>query len=1206
MIPESELYAESIFKISIRAFNKKRLNGGMMIQSPKKLLTESTLTFLFLVLVWPFNQGFHALAQGQYVTSISPGIAGGSYYSVSRYSQSIPELQHVISLEAEDVPLNRVLEEISHKANLGIAYNAELRSLDRKKSFQLNFVTVAEALEQVLMGTGYQAVISKTREILLVERFESNQAAVKELQRDISGRVVDQETGESMPGVNVFVPNTNIGTTTDGNGEFEITVPDDANILVFSFVGYERLTVEIGGRTTLNVELQPTVELLENVVVTSFGLEEERKALGYSVQQIEAEELSESRQPNLVNALSGKVSGVEITNTGGAPGRSSRIVIRGINSLDPDANNQPLFVVDGVPIDNSTIEAEGTPRGMSNRAIDLNPDDIESVNVLKGSAATSLYGVRAANGAVIITTKKGEAGDTQINFSSSVGFDRINKYPDFQEIYGQGFAFEHDPNSFWPNWGPKIADVRENINPDWRYYDIWRDAAQTGHQIDNSLSVSGGNEMATYYASVANLQQEGVLPYGDWDRTSVRFSGDIRPRENFQIRSSVAYSNSGGNRVLGDRFMESMMYWAPTKDVTNFEKPDGTMNGYYNDGSSGNNPIYQAKYRTYEDDVNRVIGNITFDYSPTEWLNVLYTLGSDFYSDQRSDITPGPRGIENENVLDSQGFMAETRINNRDLNSTLHITVNRDITESLSGRLRVGNDIFDRSRNLVVSRGSDFVTPEFYHLSNVRELSTSQEILERRLIGVYGDLLLNYNDYLFLNITGRNDWSSTLPENSRSFFYPSVNVSFAFSDLLELPDYFTFGKVRASVSEVGKDAEPYSTNVTYTTPSVYPIDDRVGFTRSDTKGSTDLKPERTTTIEFGTDLRFLDNRLGFDITWYKSNSVDQIFTVPISNATGFTEVITNAGEIENRGIEIQVNARPIQSQDFFWDVGVNFSRNRNEIISIREGIESIFIGSSFGYAGSSASIQLVEGEPFGNIYGRSYERYYEAGAPEDQLYLDEDRKIVIGEDGFPVINTNQLVLGNSQPDWMGSIKNSFSYKNISLSFLVDVKWGLDVYSQYDNFFTAFGITENTLDREDYRVFEGVTSDGQPNTQEVWLGQGLDPEGRIDPETGEVRDYGAGYHRNVKRRATEEFVVDASFIKLRNVRLAYSLPQNLLQSIGMRGITVAASASNIILYTPFEGFDPESRSGGASSNAEGFTGLDYPGVSSVNFSINLSL
>jgi len=985
---------------------------------------------------------------------------------------------------------------------------------------------------------------------------------------------------------------------TDENGEYEITgIPAGEYQIEARYIGYnsrvEDVTIEDGAETVLNFELVMSTSQLNELVVTSFGLEQERKALGYSVQEIDSENLTVGNQANVVNALSGKVSGVQITNTGGAPGRSSRIIIRGVNSLDPSADNQPLFVVDGVPIDNSTIESSGTPRGMSNRAADLNPNDIESVNVLKGAAATALYGVRAANGAIIITTKKGQAGQTRINLNNTVGFDRVNKFPEFQEVYGQGFGFQFDENSFWPNWGAKYSDT-----PGEEYNDIWRDAVQTGVSFDNSINVSGGNEFATYYASVSNLEQEGVLPYGDWGRTSVRLSGDIQPKENFRVRSSINYINSGGMRVLGDRFMESMMYWSPNEDVTNFEKPDGTMRGYRFDGASGNNPIYQAKYWTYEDNVNRIIGNVTFDYTPLDFLNIVYTLGSDFYSDQRTEIIPGPRGVENENVVSSTGAIEETRINSRDINSTLNITLQQDLNESINARLRVGNDIFDRDFNNVVSTGNDFVTPLFYHLSNVRNISIGQNIRQRRLIGLYGDLLVNYDDYLFVNVTGRNDWSSTLPEDNRSFFYPSVSVGFSFSDVVELPEYFTFGKLRASLSQVGKDAPVYATSNTYNTPGVFPLDGQVGFSRSNIRGSADLKPELTTALEFGTDLRFFENRLGLDFTWYKSNSKDQIFDVPISNATGYSRIITNAGEIENQGFEVQLTGRPVQNQDFAWDVTVNYSRNKSTVVEIAEGIDQILVGSSFGYAGSSASIRLLEGEAYGNIYGRSYERYYPDGQePSDPMFLDEDAPLLIGEDGFPVINTDQLVLGNTQPDWIGSINNSFTYKNLDFSFLIDAKWGLDLYSQYDNFFTAFGITESTLDREDTRVFEGFTADGQPNTKEVYLGQGIGPDGV---------DYGAGFHRNRKRAATENFVVDASYIKLRNIRLGYDLPRDFISNFGFRNINVSATATNIILYTPFDGFDPESRAGGAGSNADGFTALDYPGVASFFFSVNLSL
>ena len=410
--------------------------------------------------------------------------------------------------------------------------------------------------------------------------------------QSISGRVTDAQDGGPLPGVNVVAVGTTVGTTTDSQGLYDLDVPANVDSLSFSFVGYATQTVAIGGRSEIDVALQPQVQQLGDVVVTALGIERQERSLGYAAQEVDAAELEETGQPDVLSALSGKVSGVTITNTGGAPGGSSRIIIRGLTSLNPNANNQPLFVVDGVPIDNSTIEAGDTPRSLSNRASDIDPNNIESINVLKSGAATALYGTRAANGAVIITTKSGQAGEMQVNISSTAAAERVARYPEFQTVYGQGFGGEATTDSFWPNWGAPIAEVADTLEG-WQYYDIWRDAMQTGTLFDNAVSVSGGNEDVTYYGSVSNLQQRGVIPFGDRDRTSVKLSSQIQPFSTLNVSSSVSYTNSGGNHVPADRFMERLMYWAPTKDVTNFEQPSGIQRGYYGNGSSGTNPLYE-------------------------------------------------------------------------------------------------------------------------------------------------------------------------------------------------------------------------------------------------------------------------------------------------------------------------------------------------------------------------------------------------------------------------------------------------------------------------------------------------------------------------------------------------------------------------------------------------------------------------------------
>ncbi len=1016
----------------------------------------------------------------------------------------------------------------------------------------------------------------------------------------VSGTVMDGAEEISLPGVNVLVKGTTAGTVTDVDGKYSLTVPEGAKTLIFSSVGYTTEEANIGSSSTIDISLLPDIQSLQEVVVTSFGIEQQKQALGYSVQELQGKEITQTQQPNLVNALQGRVAGVQITNAGGAPGMSSRIIVRGITSLDPTKDNQPLFVVDGVPIDNSTIDegSGNTPRGLSNRAADINPNDIESINVLKGAAATALYGVRAANGAVIITTKKGKAGGVKVNYAGTVGFENINKYPEFQKQYGQGFSGAFEPTSFWPSWGaPIIAD--QVVDPNVRYYDNTRNVMRTGMRTDNTVNISGGSEDATFYASFANLYQQGVIPFSNWGRTSAKLSGQANIGEKFNMSGSINYINSGGDRVPHERIMENLMYWAVTQDATDYENPDGTMKTYGN-----NNPLYTARYWTYKDDVNRAIGNITLNYAPTEWLSFLYRIGTDFYSDQRTEIKPGPLGIEGEVSLDAQGFIEQTRINSRDLNSTLNVTLNHKFGDKVEATLRLGNDIFDRSRNTLFSRGQNLTVPGFYNVGYTTNISTGQRYSQRRLIGAYGDLQLNYDNFLYLGITGRNDWTSTLTKGNRSFFYPAINLGFVFNDKLNLPEVLSYGKIRASYAEVGKDAEPYSTNITYTIPAdgsgnvYFPLNGQVGFTRSNTLGLPDLKPERTVSLEFGADLRFFNNRLSADITYYKSNSRDQIINVPVSNATGFSTFITNAGEIENKGLELILGATPVQTGDFSWDLTVNFSRNRNRIVDIREGIDNIVVGSQYGYASSTVTMQLIDGDAYGNLYGRSYERYYGAnGAPEDLRYLNRSLPLVIGDDGFPVINTSQLVMGNATPKWIGGIRNTFTYKGLNLSFLIDARAGVDQYDQYANFYSAFGMLDYSLNRNDVVVFDGVLADGSPNKQQVWLGQGLGPDNA---------DYGAGFYRNSYRGTSENFVKNASYVKLRNISLGYNFSGSLLEKTPFSAANATLTANNIILWTPWQGYDPESFSSGAGGNATGFTGLGYPGVQSFLFSLNLTL
>ncbi len=1025
------------------------------------------------------------------------------------------------------------------------------------------------------------------RILLLVLLSASTLGSQALAQRLITGTVSDQD-GEPLIGVNVLIAGTAGGTVTDLDGNYSLEA-SNGDRLIFSYTGYENeeFTVQ-PGESRIDVTLRSGVQL-DEVVVTALGISRERKALGYAVQEVGAEELLESKQPNVVNALQGQVAGVQVTSQGGGPGQAARIIIRGVNSLDPSAENQPLFVVDGMPIDNSTLTVGGGSfRNMSNRVADLNPDDIASISVLKGGAATALYGLRAANGAVIITTKKGKEGRLSVEYTTMAGIEEVNKFPETQKTYTQGYLGQYDPNSFWPSWGPTVEEARQ-INPDHpqEIFNNYENGFESGSQFRNTLTVTGGNQQATFRASMSRFDHKGVLPFSNYGNTSIRFNGDFTASEKFSFGGGINYINSGGDRVNANRFNESLTYWAPAVDVTDYEFPDGTMKGYRNEGRVGNNPIYGAKTNVFNDNVDRWIGNLRFNYNPFSWLQLNYRFGMDQYTDFRTRHAPAPRGLENENTHEDNGlgYVYETRIRSHDINSNLNARFQKTFDNRLDVSLLVGHDIFVEDYDRVTTSGDELDIWNLFTLNNASIITTDSYKEDYRLIGLYGDLSIGFADMLFLTVTGRNDWTSTLPESSRSFFYPSVSLGYVFTESFLPPDWFSYGKIRASYAEIGKDTQPYRINTVYGRASGFPIGDITGWTRDDQKGANDLLPERTTTLEFGADLRFFRNRLGIDFTWYKSNSKDQIIPVPVSNATGFSTFILNAGEVQNQGIELILRATPVETSSFSWNILVNYSDNKNEVVAIREGIEDITLGSSFGYAGSTASTKLIVGQPYANIYGRSYARYYENPSDDDGITLDTDRPILIGEDGFPVIDTRQRILGNATPKWFGSITNTIRWKGLNFSFMFDARQGVQKYNQMGNFFAAFGIAPYTTNRDQTIVFEGVMADGSANTKEVFLGQGEGPDGV---------NYGQGFYRNVYRGSTENFVEDANWWRLRNVSLGYTLPAVWLQNLPLSRVNLTLTGTNLWLDTPYSAYDPEGNDGNGNAN-DGLAGFTYPGV-----------
>lgn len=1024
--------------------------------------------------------------------------------------------------------------------------------------------------------------------------------------RDVRGKVTDAESAAPVPGVVVKLKGSSTTVATDQNGNYAITVPAAGGILTFSFVGYVSREMPVGTQNMVNVALTTDSRELTEVVVTALGIKRDQRSLGYTAQSVSGSELTANKQPNVVNALQGKVAGVTIGSTGGAPGQGSRIQIRGVNSIDPGRDNQPLFVIDGILMDNST-STQGDAYGASNRAVDINPDDIESMNILRGGAATALYGLRGGNGVVVITTKSGKAGTIKIDYQGSYGFENVNTMPEMQDKFSQGFLGVYNKDDFWPSFGPTVEEAKklDPTHPD-KLYNHFKDAFTTGTQYRNGVSISGGSEKITFLTSFSQSQQEGVLPSTDFKTLQGRLNTTFKPSEKFSAGASVAVSNTGGNKYNAGRYVEQLVYWSPRHDINDYLEDNGTMRSY----GGTTNPRYAAESKRFGDDVLRLIGSANLSYQPLKWLNLSYRAGVDTYRDNRKTTAPGFQGLIGERLVDDNGTAAAPGfglINNytnefRSINSTFIASAEGKLSSDLTGTLRVGHDLYDRHIYRTAIEGSNLTVYNFFSLTNAKILTAGTYEEKYRLMGVFGELSLNYKDYLYLTITGRNDITSSLLTPNNSFFYPSASLSYIFSDHIKLPAVINNAKFKFSYAQIGKDANPYSTSRGFAPYTGLPTG-FTGYTRPAQLGDPNLKPEFTDTFEGGLSMRFFNNRIGFDANYYHSLSKDQIISVPVSTTTGYATAVINAGSMRNKGIEISVSGTPVKTTDFSWETTLNFSANRNKVVSLRSDLKEIVAADEHGYLNARVTMKLIPGEAYGTLYGTEYKRYFSpeeiaAGLDKSAEASDPSRPLLIGADGFPIIgvSSDQKKLGNVQPRWIGGWNNTFRYRDLTLNVLFDARVGQDRYNQLGNYFSAFGIAKYTENRTEHRLFEGLLANGTPNTKEVWLGQGIDPATGIN--------YGNGYYRNVHRGVSETFIEDASWVRLRSVSLGYTLPKQWIQNSFIKNVNVSVTGNNLILWTGYDGFDPESTTTNSGSNVEGFAGMTYPAVRSFLFSLNV--
>ena len=1012
----------------------------------------------------------------------------------------------------------------------------------------------------------------------------------------VTGRVFAASTNRPLSGVQVSVPGTTVGTLTGNEGNFSLAVPPEADSLVFTYIGYRTTSVPI--QPEVQVALEEEALGLEGIVVTALGVEREKRSLGYSVQDVQGAQLTDVPETNLVDALHGEVAGLQVTNAG-PTGGTSRIVIRGASSITGD--NQPLFIVDGIPVGNQSPLNDGLGGiDYGNAVQDIALNDVQAVSVLKGPNAAALYGSRAANGAIVVTTKEGGGGESQglgITATTSLMFDQPLRLPEYQNRYGQGvngeFGFVDGAGAgLWDfvdeSWGPRMdgQPIDQFTGPGMPFLpqpDNVREFFRTGTQWNTNVAIARASENAQVRLSLTNSIVEGMAPRNGIDWISAALKGGATVTERLRVDGTVTYINLNGENRVGtgydeDNPMQSFVWFGRQVDMDALRnyRCDGTeptpclpgaqYNWNYN---YHNNPFWEQLVNTNADERDRVIGGVEANYQLTDWLTLTGRAGRDWYREHRKRNT----AFFSLDDAGDGGFEEDTRFVS-ETNADLLVSATRALTSDVTLSATAGGNLRTNEFEFADVDVTALAAGDVFTIDNAAVTPNPGDFLQRKKVrGVYGSASLNYAGYLNLDVTGRNDWSSTLPEGNRSYFYPSVSAAFVFTDVLGLEsDILSSGKVRASWTQVGNDTEPYQLASVMAAQQAWGSVPLYGT--PDTLANPDLKPERTTSWEVGADLGFFNERAGFVLTYYDSKTEDQIMPVQVSPTTGFSSQLLNAGTMRNRGVELLLRATPIEIEDgLTWDMTVNWARNDSEVESLHEGRESLVLGTYW-----SLNIEAREGEPYGVLFGNGYLR-------------DEQGRLMLSEEGIPLVDPNRRILGHYSPDWNAGIQNRFSYGPFSLSVLVDGQRGGHVFAVTNWFGEYAGVLESTLRgrEEDWCtpgiVESGVLPDGSIN------GDGVD-DVAVCP-----MDY---FHANFGNQ--EAGIDDASYIKLREMRLGFELPTGLMDRIGFSSGSVALIGRNLAMWSEIDNIDPETAFD--ASNVQGIEFGQFPTARSLGFSLTI--
>jgi TonB-linked SusC/RagA family outer membrane protein len=1038
--------------------------------------------------------------------------------------------------------------------------------------------------------------------------------------RIITGKVVSAADSLGLPGVTVVVKGTQIGAITNIDGFYSLEVPVESDSLVFSFVGMQSQTLPVFNKNMINVALSPQLYEVNEVVVTALGIRRASKALGYSATSVSSEDLTEGRDRSMLNSLQGKVAGVNVSSASGAPGASSRILLRGISSLG--GSNQPLFVIDGVPVNNgytgSTSINGGTDFG--NKMNDLNPDDIENISILKGASGSALYGSRAANGVIIITTKKGEnireKKKAEITVSSSVSFEEHLRTIKYQNEFGQGIygdAVNYENMSWGPKFDSKLhywgyeVDNTLRVKPYIGLTNNVREFFDTGENYNNSISISGGNEQTTYYLSYSNVMHDGIFPTNSdsYNRHTISARGTHITSSRLSSSYSINYIKKNNKSVptgQGENSVYNQVMQTP-RDISLLELEDidskwNNLDNYYSLYTV--NPYFILKKNGNTNNEDRIYGSIDLDYKFADPLSLKIRLGGDVSNEQlkqwRAVIEPG--GNNEFAAVFEPGRVSESSAYVMQLNSDLLLNYSKEFGDFSIDAI-IGHNLNQRTAKGISASVNDLTIPGFFQLKNSSETPFAGEsFVRRRLIGVFSSLDLSYKSIVFVTMTARNDWSSTLPVKNNSFFYPGINASLIFTELVPgVKKFFPYGKIRAALTRVGNDAPAYSVHSVFVTGGHsdgygflrYPLPNGVNsFEVSNLIGNEDLKPELTTEFEIGTDLRFFNNRLGIDFSYYDKNTTNLIWPAPLPTSSGYSSKTINLGKMTNKGVEALLNITPVQLTSFQWDISLNFTKNKNMLVELTEELERIEITGLAVEGGQQINFIAKPGRTVGIFEGR-------------EVMHDPQGRIVVDNTGLPKAAEDLVEYGDREYDYVAGISTRLTWKGISISGTLDIRQGGIMYSRTKDISVWAGTVPITLYnmREPFIIPNSVYEIGRDiNNEPIYA------ENTIPIDAVHLVDYWG----NGGTQLDGISFIDKSYIKLREVILSYSVPEKLLSQLPIGTIQLSVIGRNLLLWTPEDQhyIDPELTTFGNDLEADFGEYGAQPTVRSVTFSLRFSL